>query len=204
MSARAKIIKRAEIVEAIHAGTKEAYRIYERWSDGWTLKDSGVEGLLAVEIARKLYAKMAGTESLLFEVPFTKIIEWSGAPTVGRKLKTIGGGKRPDIVLFNHAGKPTCVIEVKRQIVKRDQLERDLNRLRDVISKCATQRGGSLKRAYLAIFRQGTTENLRKWIDEYFESNSGVRLRSVSVKDVRSNAAATSVHVEVVRSKVSS
>lgn len=198
MAKRDKIIRRDGIVEAIHAGTKAAYRSYELWSDGWTLKDSGVEGLLAVEIARKLHAKMASTESLLFEVPFTKIIEWSGAPTVGRKLNTLKGRKRPDIVLFNYAGKPTCVIEVKRQVAKKS-LARDLDRLRDVVSKCASQKGGSLKRGYLAIFHQGPTENLRKWIDEYFESNKEVKLRSVEVRDFRPNGA--SVHVEVVRAK---
>ena len=195
-------IRRHEIVEAIHAGTKTANGNYKRWSRGWTLKDSGVEGLLAVEIARKLHKNLSKSESLLFEVPFKTIIEWSGAPTVGRKLTTLKGTKRPDIVLFNRDGRPTCVIEVKRQVVTRGQIERDLDRLRDIVSKCAKQKGGTLKRGYLAIFRQGPSKTLRRWIDEYFELNEKIRCHSMSVRNLGSDSA--SVHVEVVSSIASS
>lgn len=187
-------IKRDQIVEAIHTGTKQACRTYTRWSDGWTLKDSGVEGLLVVEIAKKLDAKLSKAESLLLEVPFKKIIEWSGTPTVGRQLTALKGRTRADIVLFNGGGRPVCVIEVKRHAVERAQIEGDLDRLRGVVHKCANQKGGTLKRAFLAIYRHGRTKGPCKWVDGFFDANRDITCRSCKVERFKGGS---SIHVEI-------
>ncbi len=42
---------RCDIIKAVQEGSRDANKKYERWTRGWWLHDSGVEGLLVAGIA---------------------------------------------------------------------------------------------------------------------------------------------------------
>ena len=147
-------------------------RNYHQWSSGWTLKESGVEGLLVAEIARKLYGSLSSTESLLLEVPIARIQKWSDAPPPkGRTLETFKGRKRADVVLFNGHGRPICMIEVKRHVYREKDVIDDLTRLSDVLRKCARQHSGTLQRGFLVIYDSRQNDTVKSWIDSFFRGN---------------------------------
>ena len=147
------MLTRKEIIEAIHNGSLNAAEKYEKWSRGWTVFDSGVEGILVAGIAESLHDSQGNYGSLLLEVPFKEILEWSGADQRGRPRSTLRGSKRMDIVLFNDQERPICAIEVKRTWNRKECFE-DLERLRDLVDKCSHQKGGSLKRGFLTMLLQ--------------------------------------------------
>ena len=70
---------RRVIRDAILAGIETANVRYEKWSRGWWLNDSGVEGLAVAAIAEKLHPEMGEHGSLAMELPFSYIHESSGA-----------------------------------------------------------------------------------------------------------------------------
>lgn len=165
-------IKRDEVVAAIHAGIRSASDTYRGWSLGWTLAQSGVEPLIVVEICRRLARKLAKAESLLLEVPYPTLIEWSGVSTVGRKPGTLKGLQRADIVLFNGKGRPTYAIEVKRGLTHAGMVQ-DLGRLRDAVAKCSNQKGGTLKRGFFAAYHEGRVANVERWVEDFNQADSG-------------------------------
>ncbi len=142
---------RKSIAVAIHEGIRDANRKFETWSNGEWVTEWGVEGLVVAGIAERLNSKMAPRESLLMEVPFSAIIDWSGAGRgPGRRREKLRGTNRADIVLFNGGDKPVCVIEAKRSW-NQDRCFHDLERIRDLVRQCNNQRNGSLRRGFLAV-----------------------------------------------------
>lgn len=179
-------ISRDQIKRAIHAGIGTAVRNYLEWSAGLTLEESGVEGLLVAEIARKLHGDLSNPEFLRLEVPITNVQELSDAPPPrGRTLGTFQGNKRADVVLFNGRGRPTCMIEVKRWIYKNSDIIDDLTRLSDVLRKCARQNSGTLQRGFLAIYDGRQNDTVRNWIDGFFSKTEHVTLHDYSERKVR-------------------
>ena len=139
------------IREAIFAGIEAANVKYGELSDGWWVTDTGVEGLLVSAIAERLDSKQRDGESLVMELPFRYIIDWSGTSRRrGRPRATLRGIKRADIVLFNSDRKPVCVVEVKR-LWDRARCFADLARIRDLVLQCNRQHNGSLRRGFLAF-----------------------------------------------------
>ena len=158
-----------DVRDAIHTGIRKSSKTYSDWSLGWTLTDSGVEGLVVAEIAAAVHRRQSKGESLLLEVPYEICLKWSGARPKGRRVDTFKGKKRADIVLFNGRGRTKYVIEVKRRLYnKKSLLLADLTKLRDVIDKCALQEGGTLKRGFLAVFHQGKTDSVKQWTKDFF------------------------------------
>ena len=192
-------ISRDQIRSAIHAGIGTAARNYLEWSSGWTLGESGVEGFLVAEIARKLHGDLSDPEFLLLEVPIANVQEFSDAPPPrGRTLGTFRGRKRADIVLFNSRGRPTCMIEVKRRIYARKHIVDDLTRLSDVLRKCARKNSGTLQRGFLAIYDSRQNDNVKNWIDGFFSRAEHVVLRDYSDRKVRSWTVSPAPHSIVV------
>ncbi len=142
---------RKTIRKAIFAGTRSANVNYEELSNGWWLTDSGVESLLVWAIAESLGSKQSDGESLVMELPFKYIVDWSGTSRRrGRPRATLRGIHRADIVLLNWDQKPVCVIEVKR-LWDRARCFGDLARIRDLVLQCNRQHDGSLRRGFLAL-----------------------------------------------------
>ena len=141
-------------VDAILDGIQRANIEYEKWSRGWWIGDSGVEGHVVSVVARKLYRQIAGGHSLLMEVPFSDIREWAeAAPRRGRRRRALNGRNRADIVVVDGNDRPIAVIEIKRRWSRRGCF-RDLTRLRDLIIEYGPHRQGSLKKGYLAFMVQ--------------------------------------------------
>ena len=167
-----RAIKIGDVCDAIHTGIRKSSKTYSDWSLGWTLTDSGVEGLVVAEIAAAIHRRQSKVESLLLEVPYDFCLRWSGArPPRGRRVDTFKGRKRADIVLFNGKGRTKYVIEVKRRLYRKSLLLADLTKLRDVIDKCALQKGGTLKRGFLAVFHQGKTDSVKQWTKDFFDND---------------------------------
>ena len=139
------------IREAIFAGIEAANVKYENLSDGWWLTDSGVESLLVSAIGESLGSKQSDGESLVMELPFRTIVDWSGTSRRrGRPRATLKGINRADIVLFNSDRKPVCVVEVKR-LWDQARCFADMARIRDLVLQCNRQHDGSLRRGFLAL-----------------------------------------------------
>ena len=142
---------RETIKDTILQGVQEANEEYEEWSNGWWLTDSGVEGLMVATIARRLVSIIAKNESLVMELPFRDIEEWSGASRPDRRpKKTLKGRNRADIVILDRRDRPICVIEAKR-LWNRTGCLGDLKRIRNLILASADQPSGSLNFGFLAI-----------------------------------------------------
>ena len=142
---------RKVIRDAILEGVQTANVEYEKWSNGWWVTDSGVEGLLVAGIAKKLRAKLWHEESLLMELPLSEIQKWSEARRPrGRPRETLRGAKRADIVLLDENERPVCIVEVKR-FWNRKGCFKDLERIRDLLLLCENQRAGSLTRRFVAV-----------------------------------------------------
>lgn len=62
-------------------------------------------------------------------------------------------GRRVDIALLNEKNEPVYVIEVKRKW-DNTQCERDLRKLRDLVTNLDHVTGGSLESGFLAVYVQ--------------------------------------------------
>ena len=88
------------IKKAILDGIHEANVLYEEWSRGWWVTDSGVEGHVVSTIARMLHRGITGQGSVVMELLFRDIRNWSESPRPrGRPRKTLKPNNRADIVL---------------------------------------------------------------------------------------------------------
>ena len=144
-------ITRQKIIKSIHKGISTADLKYEKWSHGSSVIFSGVESLVVANVAEALNECQGPSECLDLEYSFSKIKDASGAKIRrGRKPRTLKGGNRVDIVLFNSYDKPTCAIEIKRTW-NSEQCIKDLRRLRDLIRTYSHKRGGSLRRGIVAM-----------------------------------------------------
>lgn len=139
------------VVESVLEGIQAANKLYEKWSMGWWTTDSGVEGHVVSEVARRLYLQRDNGQSLLMEVPFSAIEEWSEAQRQrGPRRRTLHGNKRADIVIFDPDDYPAAVVEIKRSWSAGPCI-RDLKRIRDLIIAYGPGREGSLGMGCLAF-----------------------------------------------------
>lgn len=170
-------ITRKQIIEAIEKGILAANRKYEGWTNGYWVTDSGVESLMVTCIAESLGKKKGRQKSLALEVSFRDIRELSKAnPGPGRRPSTMSDTNRADIVIFNAAQRPTCVIEAKRSW-NAEMCYRDLRRIRDLVRKFAHGHGGSVRRGFLAMIivgRATKTKSAEERIDEQMEKIEGL------------------------------
>lgn len=142
------------VVESVLEGIQAANKLYEKWSMGWWTTDSGVEGHVVSEVARRLYRQRDNGQSLLMEVPFSDIEEWSEARRrSGPRRRTLRGNRRADIVIFDPEDYPAVVVEIKRRWSAGPCL-RDLERIRDLIIAYGPGQEGSLGMGCLAFMVQ--------------------------------------------------
>ena len=118
---------------------------YEQWSNGVRVTESAAEGLIASCIADAIYQRQEEQEALFMEMTFSEIRRRSDQtpPRNGR-------GRRVDIVLCNRGGRPTGVIEVKRKW-NASQCLNDIDRIQRLVLACSRDKGGSLRRGFLAL-----------------------------------------------------
>ena len=103
------------MTEAVLSGIAVANKRFEKLSRGYWICDYGVEGFVQGVIASYLRKQQSDPESILFEVSFEEIREYSEAvPGPGRPRAILKDTHRADIVLFDRLRRPVHVIEVKR------------------------------------------------------------------------------------------
>lgn len=74
------MIKKNEIIEAIHEGVFEAHEDFELLSGGDWISDQGInniEGFLASKIFLAVNRRVEDSENLVFELPFGYIKRWT-------------------------------------------------------------------------------------------------------------------------------
>ena len=179
------MIKRSEIIEAIHEGVFSAHEDFELLEGGSWIADQGIvgiEGFLASEIFLAVNQRMESGERPIFELPFDYIKRWSEAQTRGRPRKGMTPGRRVDIALTNKQGKPVHLIEVKRKWVKA-YCEEDIYKLRDLLLSFGPLKGGSLKSGFLSVYYQGTNQPfLNERMDEAEEYIRNLDLKGIKVR----------------------
>lgn len=166
------MIKKSKVIAAIHEGVFNAHKKYEKWSGGEWIGDYGVEGFLVSEIASTIHQFQEDGEHLYLELPFSDIKARSGArKRRGRPTKGIRMARRVDIALCNENNEPVYVIEVKRKW-DNTQCEKDLQKLRDLVTNFDHVAGGSLESGFLAVYVQerhfeNDLKEEMKWTEEY-------------------------------------
>lgn len=144
-------VARADVVEGILGGIALANRRFENWSKGAWIPDYGIEGFMVAQIAESLRKKQSESESLLIEVPFSEIEEFSNASRrPGRRQNVLQGRRRADIALFDRQYRSVYVIEAKRMWTRRTCF-RDIERILALLNTCARQRNGTLRAGFLCL-----------------------------------------------------
>lgn len=159
------MLRKTEIVKAIHTGVLNAHSQFERLSGGAWMgegqkgaeRQKGLEGLVVSHIFRaiSIHESMAKDETPILELPFGYIKAWSKAQGRGRPLQNVKTRRRVDIALLNKQGRPIHVVEVKQQWVKRFGLQ-DVEKTRDILVAFGPLQKGTLKSVFLSVYWKGT------------------------------------------------
>ncbi len=152
-------------------------------SGGEWIGDYGVEGFLVSEIASTIHQFQKDGEYLYLELPFLHIKTWSGArKRRGRPTKGIRMARRVDIALCNENNEPVYVIEVKRKW-DNTQCEKDLQKLRDLVTNFDHVAGGSLESGFLAVYVQErrSEDNLKEEMKRTEEYAKNLRFPGAAV-----------------------
>ena len=184
-------ITRSEIEGSIHRGTMDANRMYANWSNGYLVRDSGVEGVVVACVAASVYKKQTEKESLWIEVPFGDIVGMARTEgqVRGRPSKLLANQNRADIVLFNARDQPTTVIELKRFWSRKPCIV-DLRRIGGLVERYNHTNGGTLRRGFLGLSvakqrdrtksaderMEEQVNKIRMALDEDFQTDCNVRV----------------------------
>ena len=175
-------MNREQIINGIHKGIASAHSKYEKWSEGYWLSDSGVEGFLVSEIAANLQSGRKDGGSLLMEARFSEIVDDDGL-----------NRNRADIVLFDRLGRSTCVIEVKRGWSSGAWgVRKDLTRLHNLLAVANEQNNSAVRRGFLAMYLARQVGGRRMSLQE----------RMTSIVDVAKQHVGSDVRLRVVKSNV--
>lgn len=182
---------KAEIEGSIHGGILDANRRYANWSNGYLVKDFGVEGVIVACVAASVHKKQTEKESLWIEVPFGDIISMARTEghVRGRPPELLANQNRADIVLFNARDQPTTVIELKR-FWSRQPCIVDLERIGGLVERYNHANGGTLRRGFLGLSvakqrnrtksaderMEDQVNKIRKALDEDFQTGCNVRV----------------------------
>lgn len=156
---RGTSLKREQVITAIHLGMAKAARRFQRWTDGGSVADWGVECLLTTYCAEALAAaaKAEGaTFSIGVEENFRELLMHSDrAPKLGRRSHRRRDledhpNRRVDLALWNRHGAPRGLIELKRDANLRG-LRADAKRLADFMHEAGIGSSGSLRFGLLGV-----------------------------------------------------
>ncbi len=179
------MIKKDDLIGAIHEGTKDAHKDFEWLSGGRWISDTiarRAEGFLVSKILLAIRERMGEGETLVVELPFEYIKQWTGSKVRGRPLKGWSPTNRVDIALFNKSKKPIHVIEVK---LKWDDVlcKKDIEKIATLLRIASHKRRGSLQRGYLSVHYQGTNRpHLKEKMDKAEKFVLGLDMKEMNVK----------------------
>ena len=182
------MIKKNDLIKAMHEGIKDAHEDFERLSGGRWINDTGLpkmEGFLVSKIFLAISKRMNDDETLVVELPFGYIEEWTGAEKRERPTEDMSKSRRVDIALFNKMGKPVHVIEVKQKWVSGNDQGRggaDIEKLGKLLHKAGPTGGGSLKSVYFCAHYQRTNQPYEGSVDKAEEYVRSLGIKEANVK----------------------
>ena len=159
---RAAQVSRDIVVGAVHTGMRLAVREFERWTDGESLADWGVESVLTTNCARAICRAArasGGLTSVTLEQSFASLLDWRarrnrpGRPPEAARRLIDQPNKRVDLVLWNGNGTPRAIVEVKRSDTV-SGLVADAERLTDFVRYAGRAYGGTVRYGLLATLVQ--------------------------------------------------
>lgn len=164
---RAAQVSRDTVIAAVHTGMRLAVREFERWTDGESLADWGVEPVLTASCARAICRAArasGGLTSITLEQSFASLLAWSarrhhsGRPPETARRLIDQPNKRIDLVLWNGNGTPRAIVEVKRSDTV-SGLVSDAERLTDFVRYAGRSYEGTLRYGLLATLVQHPTSS---------------------------------------------
>lgn len=193
-------MNREQVIEALHEGMALAVRDYHAWTNGASIEEWGVESLLTAACAGAL-AKAAKEEAhgpfLTLEQTFAGLLEYSeryspsGRPTkAAARLKSKPTG-RMDIVIWNRAGTPRAVIEVKRSDGTAG-LKEDAERVAGFITTAGRLYDGSVRYGAVATLIHASTregflrrkEDARSAVIFEVADKAGLKCRMIGPREI--------------------
>lgn len=165
------MIRKEDIVRAIHRGVLQAHKQFAGLSGGDWMADRDIprlEGFVVSHIFRTIstHRSMKSHPTPILELPFSYISEWTGASPRGRPRKNTGPLRRVDIALLSRQEKPIHVVEVKQKWSKKTGLA-DVEKLGTILSDFGPNRRGTLKSVFLSVYWQST---IRPCLDERIDN----------------------------------
>lgn len=186
-------MKRADIIAAMHTGIENAAREYAIWSGGLRLNESGVENLVTTSIARHIW-NLIETERanhrLSLEAKFAEIRDESGSVNKqGRPSRSVAsvnkkGSGRVDVTIWNGAGKPVGLVEVKRSSNAKSAAA-DVKRLVQLVEASGPSHSGSVQYGLFGLYvhrdLNAKSEPLDRKIDKVFEEVEKVLPKAATI-----------------------
>ncbi|MDR2869406.1 MAG: hypothetical protein LBV04_03050 [Deferribacteraceae bacterium] len=166
-------MKNGDLIKRIHRALCKANKKYYKWTNGWSLADSGVEGFMVSEIANSIMRKPELDSNLVLtlETPLGYIHENQGKSKNSRQKKSTRKQKRVDIALHKENTKVenvTHVIEVKRKWRKKECLQ-DIDELRSLLQDYSKKSGkGSIIACIFVLWcKQNTIKKHKDKMEEF-------------------------------------
>jgi hypothetical protein len=147
------MIDATDAARVVQNAIKSAASIYEDWTNGWWLSDSGCESLI-VATAAKAFAGVNKREdhgSLTLETPLRLIRNAHRSLPPGAIRHSIGNAKRADIVLWSKTEIPYGIIEIKRT-QQLDGWDTDVEELTSLLEVYGLQTKGPVRFGIFGAF----------------------------------------------------
>jgi len=156
-------ITQKEILEACIKGIRKSFFEYYEWSGGEWL-DNAPEYLLTVNIAKEL-AKIKKGKYITLEDNVKEILKSAEAKLKGRHSKGVRISGRSDIILWRANGYPRGIIEVKNAISGFTDIEKDVERIKEILKKSSRLEFGIVT-FYISDFSDYGTKYLENKIEK--------------------------------------
>lgn len=187
-----------EIVKATLAGIKKSQKQYEAWSGGSWLWEAP-EYLITVNVANKIY-DLVGPKYITLENNAKSTISDAGCLGKGRLPRDLRERGKVDLLLWWGNNKPRAVIEIKNFIYDKNQYEKDIKRIKELLKRkpsesslqfgilgfCDSADNGSQKSAKEKINDKIKTikNNLKDILDEDFQTS----IKSTRIYEIEDSA----------------
>lgn len=171
-------IKRKEIIKSTLDGIDESMHVYETWSDGEWLWNAP-EYFITVKIAEHI-SKLDGRKYITLEDNVETTLNLAKAK--GTKSDVSRKNGRFDIVVWGKNGRPRGIIEVKNNVYRAKKIEKDIERIREVLKRKKSK--STIKFGLIAFYtnrtykdanaKQQVEDKANKILKEIQEKNSDI------------------------------
>ncbi len=125
------------IIKATLAGIKKSQKQYETWSGGSWLWEAP-EYLITINVANKI-SDLVGSKYITLENNTKSAISDAGSLGKGRLPRDLRERGKVDILLWWGNNKPRAVIEIKNFIYDKNQYEKDIKRIKELLKRNSSE-----------------------------------------------------------------